>query len=171
MERQLVIDIDRCTGCRMCEMACSLEKEGECSRVFSRIKVVKMEQGIDLPLVCLQCEEAVCMKVCPVRAISRNTIGTIVVDYEVCIGCKVCLALCPFGAISLDPKRRKVIKCDLCGGQPQCVRFCQPKALSYVRKDKVDAVKRRRMAEKIYVQEHGGHLATEKPTIRRSSEE
>jgi Fe-S-cluster-containing hydrogenase component 2 len=157
MERQLVVDVDKCTGCRMCEMACSLEKEGECGRIYSRIKVIKMENGTDVPIVCLQCEDAVCEDVCPAHAISKNMNGTIIINYEMCVGCKMCLSLCPLGAISLDQKR-KVVKCDLCGGEPKCVMFCQPKALMFTKKNKIDTIKRRSYAEKIYLHEHGRPL-------------
>lgn len=149
MERQLVIDIDKCTGCRMCEMACSLEKEGQCGREFSRIKIVKQGEGVDVPIVCLQCEDPVCLKVCPVNAITKETAGGVMIDYDLCIGCKVCLALCPLGAESIDPKSKRIVKCDLCKGSPVCVKFCQTKAIDFVRRDRVDFAKKRRVAAKI----------------------
>ena len=133
----------------MCEMACSLEKEGECNRVYSRIKVIKLDEGMDIPSVCLQCEDPVCEKVCPVKAIARDSNGTVLIDYESCIGCKMCLALCPLGAISLNPQSKKIIKCDLCSGDPTCVKFCQPKAIDFVRRDRVDIVKKRVAAGKV----------------------
>lgn len=133
----------------MCEMACSLEKEGECNRAYSRIKVIKLDEGMDIPSVCLQCEDPVCEKVCPVKAIARDSNGTVLIDYESCIGCKMCLALCPLGAISLNPQSKKIIKCDLCSGDPTCVKFCQPKAIDFVRRDRVDIVKKRVAAGKV----------------------
>jgi carbon-monoxide dehydrogenase iron sulfur subunit len=130
-------------------MACSLEKEGECNRAYSRIKVIKLDEGMDIPSVCLQCEDPVCEKVCPVKAIERDSNGTLLIDYESCIGCKMCLALCPLGAISLNPQSKKIIKCDLCSGDPTCVKFCQPKAIDFIRKDRVDIVKKRVAARKV----------------------
>jgi Fe-S-cluster-containing hydrogenase component 2 len=61
----------------------------------------------------------------------------------------MCLALCPLGAISLNPQSKKIIKCDLCSGDPTCVKFCQPKAIDFVRKDRVDIVKKRVAARKV----------------------
>jgi carbon-monoxide dehydrogenase iron sulfur subunit len=139
--KQLVIDMDKCTGCRMCEMACSLEKEGECNRAYSRIRVVKLNEGIDVPTVCLQCEDPGCEKVCPVKAITRDSNGAFVIDYESCVGCKKCLTSCPIGAVWLDPRSKKIIKCDLCNGDPTCVKFCQPKAIDFIQKETVDTVK------------------------------
>ena len=64
----------------MCEMACSLEKEGECNRTYSRIKVAKFNEGLDVPTVCLQCEEPICEDKCPVKAIARDANGALVID-------------------------------------------------------------------------------------------
>lgn len=141
--KQLTIDMDKCTGCRMCEMACSLEKERECNRAYSRIRVVKLNEGMDMPVVCLQCEDPVCEKVCPVKAITRDSNGALVIDYESCVGCKKCLTSCPIGATWLDPRSKKIIKCDLCNGDPTCVKFCQPNAIDFIKKDTIDIVKKR----------------------------
>jgi carbon-monoxide dehydrogenase iron sulfur subunit len=55
-----------------------------------------------------------------------------VVNHDLCVGCRMCIVACPFGAITFDPDRRQAIKCDLCGGvEPWCVRFCEPGALTY----------------------------------------
>jgi Fe-S-cluster-containing hydrogenase component 2 len=54
------------------------------------------------------------------------------VDYDICIGCRMCVAICPFGGMSFDPLAEKVIKCDFCDGDPQCVKFCEENAVQYV---------------------------------------
>jgi Fe-S-cluster-containing hydrogenase component 2 len=54
------------------------------------------------------------------------------VDYDICIGCRMCVAICPFGGMSFDPIAQKVIKCDFCDGDPQCVRFCEVDAIQYL---------------------------------------
>lgn len=139
MHKQLIIDTDKCNGCRMCEMACSLEKEGECSTSYSRIRVIKIDESLDVPIVCLQCEDPVCEKVCPVKAITRNRIGALCINNDLCIGCKICAKVCPFGALFFNPRLKKIMKCDLCKGDPSCVKFCQPKAIEYLRKNRRDA--------------------------------
>ena len=154
----------------MCEIACSLEKEGECSRSYSRIKVVKLNEGLDVPIVCLQCEKPVCEEICPVKAISRDANGALVLDYESCIGCKMCLALCPLGATSLNPKSKRIIKCDLCNGDPACVKFCQPKAIEFVRKDRVNTVKRRIAAERILESIQTQEMKTRKRSVSTAEE-
>lgn len=134
VNKVLVIDYQKCTGCRNCEMACSVFHGQACNPNKSAVRIVKWErEGLEVPIVCQQCEEPACADICPVQAISRNTdTGAMVVDDGLCVGCRMCIVACPFGAISLDRDRRLVIKCDLCSGaEPWCVRFCEPGALVY----------------------------------------
>jgi len=85
-----------------------------------------------VPVMCMQCDEACCEKVCPVGAISRNELGAVVMNPDKCIVCKMCVSVCPLGNISYSPSGRKVFKCDLCGGDPKCVKFCSPGAIQFV---------------------------------------
>jgi len=149
VEKQLVINFDKCTGCRMCEMACSLKKERECNPRLSRIRIVKMTEGRDIPQVCLQCELAACESVCPVGAITRDSNGALVINHDLCVECEVCLVQCPLGAVYVNPETRRIIKCDLCDGDPACVRFCQAQALEYVGKNQDTTVKKVIAAKKI----------------------
>ena len=69
-----------------------------------------------------------------------------IVDYDLCMGCRMCMVACPFGAITFDMDRRQVIKCDLCGSDdPWCVRFCETGALTY-RLPPVDSMVKQRVA-------------------------
>lgn len=115
-------------------MACSVFHVQACNPAKSAVRIVKWERkGLDVPVVCQQCEEPACANICPVQAISRHAdTGAMVVDEALCVGCRMCIVACPFGAISFDVDRRQVIKCDLCGGvEPWCVRFCEPGALTF----------------------------------------
>ena len=49
---------------------------------------------------CHQCENAPCVKVCPVGALEKGT-DSILMHEERCIGCKQCTMVCPFGAIQM----------------------------------------------------------------------
>ena len=127
MERILVVDHQKCTGCRLCEMVCSAKHTGVNSPNRSRIHVIKWPMdGFELPMLCQQCEEAPCIAVCPKEALARDlTLGRVTLDYDLCIGCKMCVIACPFGGMGIDAVLRQVIKCDLCDGDPVCVRFCE----------------------------------------------
>ena len=151
MSKVLYIDHQKCTGCQLCELVCSVSHDGISNPARSRIRVVKWEaEGLYIPMACQQCQDAPCLNVCPVKAISRNEeFEKVVIDYDVCIGCRSCVSACPFGAMVFNPIDRKVFKCDLCDGDPQCVRFCEEKAVDFVEVDKVNSSKRRQAAERV----------------------
>ncbi len=136
MPKVISIDPDRCTGCRVCEIACSLEHTGECNPNRSRIKVMKDEaEGIDLPVVCMHCADPPCVEVCPTGAMTRDDAsGAVSIQEEACLGCKLCMLVCPLGAITVDSGSAQggVMKCDLCQGNPKCVMFCETKAIDFV---------------------------------------
>ncbi len=134
MNKILVVDHEKCTGCRACEMACSVFHAHVSNPAKSAVRVTKREQeGVSVPVVCQQCEEPACVAICPVQAIARDSVtGAMIVDGEDCVGCRMCIVACPFGAIALDGDRRCAVKCDLCGGaEPWCVRFCETGALTF----------------------------------------
>ena len=133
-ERILFIDPDKCTGCRICEMACSFGKIKECNPSRSRIHVVKIERlGVDMPIVCQHCEVAPCIKVCPVGAIAKDPkTAAVLIAERACIGCRACMIICPYGAITIDPENRTAVKCDLCEGDPRCAKQCPTGAIRYV---------------------------------------
>jgi carbon-monoxide dehydrogenase iron sulfur subunit len=151
MNKMLMVDYSKCTGCRLCEVVCSVKKDRAVNPTRARITVIKWEPiCVETPMLCQQCESAPCMAVCPVRALARDEqIGRVTIDYDLCIGCKFCVAACPFGAMGIDPVARKVIKCDLCDGDPTCVKFCETKALQYVDASTVNITKMREAAGKL----------------------
>lgn len=134
MDKALIINHEKCTGCRLCELVCAVKHDGISNTTSSQIRVMKWEmEGLYIPMSCQQCEDAPCMNGCPVGAISRNEeLNRVEVDYEICIGCRTCVSVCPFGAMTYNAVDRKVIKCDLCDGDPQCARFCEVQAIEYV---------------------------------------
>ncbi|RLB00119.1 MAG: 4Fe-4S dicluster domain-containing protein [Deltaproteobacteria bacterium] len=148
MAKMLIIDHEKCTGCRLCELVCSVYHSGVSNPTRSRIHIVKFyNQGIYIPMVCQQCKDAACMAVCPKDAIYRDAeLGRVMINYDLCIGCKMCVAACPFGGMGVD-KEGTVIKCDLCDGDPQCVRFCDMKAVDYVEASTVNVRKKREAVE------------------------
>jgi len=151
MAKTLYIDYQKCTGCRLCELVCAVFHDGISNPARSRIKVMKWEaEGLYIPMTCQQCQDAPCMNVCPVKAISRDEeLGRVFVDYDVCIGCRSCVAVCPFGAMNFNIRDKQVFKCDLCDGEPQCVRFCEEKAIDYLEMDDVSIYKKRDAATRV----------------------
>lgn len=150
MANILMIDYEKCTGCRLCELVCSVKHEGVSNPTRSRIKIVKWEmEGRFIPMSCQQCESAPCQAVCPVKAISRDeNLNRVDIDYDICIGCRICVAVCPFGSITYDTLAKRAIKCDFCDGDPACVKFCETGAIQYVDASVVSSVKQRAAAEK-----------------------
>jgi carbon-monoxide dehydrogenase iron sulfur subunit len=151
MAKVLYVDYQKCTGCRLCELVCSVYHDGVSNPARSRIRVMKWEQeGLYIPMSCQQCVDAPCMNVCPVKAISRDEdMARVMVDYDKCIGCRSCVAVCPFGAMSFNRMDKRVFKCDVCDGDPQCVRFCDMKAVDYVDADEVSIQKKRDAATRL----------------------
>ncbi len=150
MTKMINVDIDKCTGCGTCELQCSFRHHGEFNPLKSRIhKTLYLEQAIAIPILCRQCEDPWCARVCPAGAISKGIdhlsgATVVTVDDGKCVGCKMCVLACPYGCISVGDAG-VAEKCDLCSGVPQCVKFCARGALSFSdatddildRKDKV----------------------------------
>jgi len=138
-----------CTGCRDCEIVCSLKHEGVINPERSRIRVIRdVFEGIEVPMVCMQCIEAPCMNSCKVEAIYVDERDAKIIDYEKCIACRRCIIACPFGVNFLDPVTKKPIKCDLCNGDPECVKFCSTGAVSFLTAEELNREKIKLSSEK-----------------------
>ena len=151
MSKILVIDPLRCTGCRLCEIVCSVKKEGVSNPELARIQICELERGGQyLPLVCHHCEDPLCATVCPVNGIDRDAVlDRVAADGERCVACRACIAACPHGGLHFDSATRRILRCDLCGGDPVCVRVCETGALSYLERDVVEKRKKRDAAGKM----------------------
>lgn len=151
MNKFILVDPEKCIGCRTCSLACSFEHDDEFSIALSRISPLWMKDiGRFIPMTCQQCEEPLCMEICPRRAISIDAkTGAKVVNEDLCIGCRACFFVCPFGIPVIHRDKGFMIKCDLCGGTPQCVEECPQKALSIVEADDAATKKRHEAAQKL----------------------
>ncbi|MFW9908644.1 MAG: 4Fe-4S dicluster domain-containing protein [Candidatus Thorarchaeota archaeon] len=133
MKSILAIEIGLCTGCRSCELACSIAHSNSFNPKRSRIQILKDEtRNLMVPMVCLQCEKPLCREACPNGAIEENKHGVLFVDKDTCIGCLNCVTACTYGGIGMDPITRKAVKCDLCGGDPACAKACQYGAIKHL---------------------------------------
>ncbi|MHA1769988.1 MAG: 4Fe-4S dicluster domain-containing protein [Candidatus Thorarchaeota archaeon] len=133
MREFLTVDIDLCTGCRNCELACSVRHTSTFNPRRARIQVIRDEtRNLVIPVVCLQCEHPLCLEACPTGSLHYNEAGVLTVDETLCIGCGNCVTACKYGGITLDPIERYAIKCDLCGGDPACVSACEYGAIQLI---------------------------------------
>lgn len=121
----LEIEAEACTGCRICEVFCSLQHEEVIWPERARIRILAQDDsGPFFPTVCHQCDDAPCAAACPVEAITVSPTGAVLVHAEECIFCGDCAHACPYGAVLLDEERELTLICDLCGGEPRCVPVC-----------------------------------------------
>jgi len=128
--KRIHVDWQKCTGCMRCMLACSAAKEGQFRPARARIHMISNPRnGLSVPLVCYQCDDAPCLAACPVEALVRNDAGAVVVIDDFCTGCGACAEDCPFGMIEVVDDI--AVKCDLCGGEPECVKVCPTEALVY----------------------------------------
>ena len=129
----LTIDVELCTACRACELACSFTHEGVFAPHLSRIRLVRfMDQGLNVPIVCVNCARPACVEACPTGAVyvDRN-VPVVRIDAEECIGCEECIKACPLGAVDFDDDKGVAFMCDLCDGSPVCVTQCIHGALTF----------------------------------------
>lgn len=99
----MVIDLDRCMGCRACMEACKVENNTPTAHLW--MYVFRFEEGTFpnthvwfMPRPCMHCDNAPCVKVCPVGARYKREDGLTATDWERCIGCRYCEVACPYGA-------------------------------------------------------------------------
>jgi Fe-S-cluster-containing dehydrogenase component len=145
-EMVIVIDPEKCTGCHGCEMGCSMNHSDVCSPLQSRIRIHEFRDvNTYIPVTCQACEEAFCIKVCPMGARMRLESGAVVTNEKACIGCNACIYACPLSAPVINPDTGKSMSCDQCKDDPKgpaCVRACTMQgALQYVAKEQVSKVK------------------------------
>lgn len=154
MQKFIISDPDRCTECRVCELVCSLSKDGAFNPKISRIRTVKIEPWIDMALVCRFCEDSACVRSCPRKALRQNEMeGLIVVDETRCDGCGWRINACNFGALALNPLKKAVVVCDLCGGDPLCVKCCIAEALELTTLDAISARARKSVVMDLFQNE------------------
>lgn len=122
----IVRDYLKCSGCRKCEIACSLYHENKIWPEASRVRVFMLVPGAEVPHLCVQCDDYPCVNSCPTKALSASSkTGAVLVDETKCTGCGICIDACPGRVPHLHPERKRILVCDLCDGKPECVKVCQ----------------------------------------------
>lgn len=108
----MVIDIDRCTGCQACVVACQVENnvppagadQAAAGRTISWMRLAPFQNGEHgtrpdlrlVPIPCMHCDHPPCIKVCPVKATQIGEDGLVAQVYPRCIGCRYCTTACPY---------------------------------------------------------------------------
>lgn len=142
----MVIVTDRCIACDACYVACKTEwnvaKDPEAYR--THVWEVEGEDNAGnptlgfLPVLCNHCDNAPCVDVCPTgSSFKREEDGIVLVDPDLCIGCKACMVACPYNARYYDEHKKTVDKCTFClprlqkGLEPACVTTCVGKSRNF----------------------------------------
>ena len=119
-----------CTGCQICEVACTRFHENGYGQNNARLRIDFPPAGRELeyfkPRVCTLCGK--CVEICEVEAVTIGPDGYLVLNRDLCTKCGKCVEVCPFDVVSMDSDNMPVF-CDLCGGDPQCVKWCKRDAI------------------------------------------
>jgi molybdopterin-containing oxidoreductase family iron-sulfur binding subunit len=109
----MVIDLDKCTGCGACSVACRVEnniptvgdEQVEKGRNLEWMNIIAEQEGHYpevktrfIPKPCMHCDDPPCVKVCPVMATYVGEGGIVAQVFNRCIGCRFCMAACPYTA-------------------------------------------------------------------------
>jgi carbon-monoxide dehydrogenase iron sulfur subunit len=146
----IAVHLDRCTGCKTCELYCATERgsnsknllqaAGETPLAQARVRV-EGSNRVPVALQCRHCEQAPCLDACLTGALVRDAASNLVVIREsACIGCWTCTLFCPYGVIYPWPERKIAVKCDRCVymESPVCVEVCPTRALELVDRDRYE---------------------------------
>lgn len=188
MKYGMVIDLKKCVGCMACTIACKTTNHTRPGIFWNVVKDLEVGKypsvrRVFLPTLCMHCEKAPCVEVCPTGASHRREDGIVLIDYEKCVGCKACIENCPYGAryFNGDPegyfgdqltaneeigyeqhKVGVVEKCNFCidrleqGKEPACVQTCIGRARCFGNLDDSDSEVSKRIKSK-----HGFQLQKE----------
>jgi Fe-S-cluster-containing hydrogenase component 2 len=132
MEKKLVLHPEKCINCRTCTIMCAMRHFNHFDPSLSAVTVFRFaDENINVPVMCLQCDDPKCVKMCQTQALTRLPNGVVVLDRARCIGCKFCVQACPTGTMIHNSEYDVVLKCDLCDGATLCAAWCPAKAIEY----------------------------------------
>jgi Fe-S-cluster-containing hydrogenase component 2 len=117
---KIKIEKEKCSGCHLCEMVCSLFHLGIINTEKSAIRIERddLDTGLNIPVVCRQCKKMKCL--------SKEGADEVAEKKSFFWDGKR-VKTCPFKALSAF--EGTAYHCDLCGGDPQCTKVCTPEAI------------------------------------------
>ena len=164
--KEIKVDIDKCTGCRACEMACSAyhaqPRYSSINPAKSRIRVVSDEIN----------DEYVPIRAGDYTQSECNGRHIYTINGKEYSECSFCGASCPSRDYFIEPDSGLPLKCDMCESippleEPMCVKVCEPGCLTYEQKDVVREVKKQEKRGDIaiglaaLVKKHGAQVVIE----------
>ena len=140
-EYRFSFDANKCVLCYACESACKIHNIVEPGCSWRSVKALwhgtfPEVSSINISISCMHCADPECIKICPENAISKNTNGIVLVDQELCSGCRLCFDVCPINAPQFG-KDDKMQKCNFCisrlekGDNPVCADTCPGGAIGF----------------------------------------
>ena len=142
-QHSFILDLNKCTGCGACQLACAIENEVDLPNSWRSIFTYNEFNFPNIPkyhfsLACNHCVNPPCLKNCPALAYKKDEkTGTVLLDQNKCIGCKYCSWVCPYDAPKFNQKQGVMEKCTFCehrikeGFDPACVTLCPTTALQF----------------------------------------
>lgn len=133
-----IMNAQMCIDCGECVDACRIHNGTSLSKPRRKVTSYRTKAGKELFIStsCMHCGKPSCAEVCPAGAIQKEVGGIVVVDKNLCIGCKYCYQACPFEVPQYDSV--SMDKCDFCfgagvalGDSPYCVKACKSQALRF----------------------------------------
>lgn len=151
-----LLDLGRCVGCGACVLACRIENRLPARTSWRRIVPLNLARFAGGPtyflsLACHHCDDPPCVRGCPSGALRKRADGVVMLEADLCLGCRYCEMACPFGAPAYDADAGVMTKCHLCherldeGRLPACVEACPTGALQLGGQGAAEAGERRSM--------------------------
>lgn len=161
--KAFLYDVNRCSGCYCCQMACKDEHCGndwapyakpqpETGHFWGRLDYIERGQVPHVKVAhiwipCQHCQNAPCVTACPIDAIRTRNDGLVIIDTKTCTGCQLCVIACPYDCIFYNAQLQLAQKCTGCAHlldrgfpikEPRCSDICFHDAIMFGEESSLD---------------------------------